>query len=691
MPKWLQVINKAAEKVTELRIYDQIGEDWFGNPGIEADAFAAELDAIPKDHEIIVAINSPGGNVWDGLAIYNQLLAIRNRVTIRIDGIAASIASVIALAGKELQMPEAAMLMVHDPSAFIGGATADECRAIANKLDKHANELAAVYSRKTKRPTEQMRLLMRAVTYMNGHEAKAMGFADTVTEPVKLAAFASHLQMLARLHEKPAIQSGDKTTDKEMKPKLIALLAKLGVKVADDATEDQLFAELQTALDKKPSAELMASIATDLTAVLTEIKAAAKKSKDAPAADDDKGTDLKAVLAKLDANEKKLEAERVRRVTGEVKAIIAERPHLEEADWLPRAIADETILATMRKIPVLPAGLEPIRAGASDLGNSVIENYRKMKPGKEREQFRISNHTELVALNDRCPRPGMQPRAANTLASALVTDYLSDALVVVVWNRLSSLRAYSRDFGVDPLKPRATVQVRKATTGSAAQTNPTNFETGDSTLAAIAVAVSQISKSFQITNDERNKGHQLAHLAQINALLFADAISDIVTALMIAANYGTATTIGAASAFSTSGLPAIFALAKNYLQRNLILDGDYIARLIPADKTKFDVNVGGPFSTFDGLYMNNKWTGGVANLVGFVCDPRAIAVASGLPNSGPPGEYIAQGTTTSDDLGLTVQTNEWFSRGGRVNWASFDVMFGAAVGDGTAAENLVSA
>jgi ATP-dependent Clp protease, protease subunit len=681
MPKWLQIINKAAEKVTQLLIYDQIGKDWFSNDGVSAKEFAETLKEVPKDHEIEVFINSPGGNVWDGLAIYHQLQARKDKVTVRVDGIAASIASVIALAGKELQMPANSMLMVHQASGIVIG-TAEDMSAMSEKLKQHDQLIADIYAKKTGKSREKMMALMEAETFMNGTEAKQLGFADVVTDEVKLAASLS--RVIGQLRRtKPAIQSGDKTTDKNMKAKLIALLAKLGVKVADDATEEQLFADLQTALDKKPSAEIMASIAADVSAVLAEAKAAAAQAKQQAA-----HPDFAAVQAKLDAMEKKAEAERVRRITGDVKALLAERTYLDDKTVLPRAIADEKYVEEVRAMPIIAAGLEPIRAGAIDRGNSFIEDYRKMKPGKERNDFRVANHEQLVQANHRY---SLQPRAANTIASALLPDYLADALVVVVWNRLAALRAHSRDFGVNPLAPKATVQVRKATTGSAAQTNPTNFETGDSTLAAIAVTVNQISKSFQITNQERNSGHRLSHLAQINALLFADAISDVVTALMIAANFGAATVIGAAAAFSTSGLPAIFALAKNYMIRNLILDGDYIARLIPADKFKFDVNFGGAFSAFDGLFMNNKWTGGVANLVGFVCDPRAIAVASGLPESGPPGEFISQGSAVSDDLGLTVQTNEWFSRGGRVNWASFDVMFGAAVGDGTAAENLVSA
>src|SRR3954467_6739949 len=94
---WFTIKNEASKDAAEILIYDQIGKDWWSDEGVSAKEFANGLKAIPLDREINVHINSPGGNVWDGLAIFNQLKARQSKVVITIDGLAASIASVIAL------------------------------------------------------------------------------------------------------------------------------------------------------------------------------------------------------------------------------------------------------------------------------------------------------------------------------------------------------------------------------------------------------------------------------------------------------------------------------------------------------------------------------------------------------------------------------------------------------------------
>ena len=239
------------------------------------------------------------------------------------------------------------------------------------------------------------------------------------------------------------------------------------------------------------------------------------------------------------------------------------------------------------------------------------------------------------------------------------------------------------------MAPLATVQVRKATAGATTQTNATNFESGDSTLDNIPVTINQYSQSFHITNAEMNSGHSLANLAQINAQTFVNSISDVYTALMVAANFGAATTIGAAANFDSADLPPILALAKNYRSKNLLLDGGHLAYLLPTDKFQFALGEAGAYG-FDLIAEQNRWTNGVANIAGFICSPDAIAVASGLPVELPSGEFL-QMSTISLPIGLTVQSCVWFSRAGRVHWASYDVMFGAGPGDTTQAENLVTA
>ena len=125
LPKWLKIRNAAPETSgpVELLIYGQIGVDWLDRSGVEAEAFVEALRGVPASREIIVGLHSPGGCVWDGLAIYNHLKSRQARVTIRIDGIAASIASVIAMAGSRIVMAPSSRLMVHNPLAMsVGGS-----------------------------------------------------------------------------------------------------------------------------------------------------------------------------------------------------------------------------------------------------------------------------------------------------------------------------------------------------------------------------------------------------------------------------------------------------------------------------------------------------------------------------------------------------------------------------------------
>ena len=113
---WLSYQPRAsAMEPATIQIFDQIGEDWFGGSGVSAKAFSQTLQDIGQG-PLVVEINSPGGNVWDGLSIYNMLRGRQAPVTTRVVGIAASIASIIALAGDTVEMAEASLFMIHDPS-----------------------------------------------------------------------------------------------------------------------------------------------------------------------------------------------------------------------------------------------------------------------------------------------------------------------------------------------------------------------------------------------------------------------------------------------------------------------------------------------------------------------------------------------------------------------------------------------
>jgi ATP-dependent Clp endopeptidase proteolytic subunit ClpP len=178
--RWYQF--RAQDRGAEIVIYVEIGA--FGLP---AKAFLDELKALGPVAELTVRINSPGGSVFDGVAIYNALKRHDARVTVWVDGIAASIASMIAMAGDDVVMPENAMLVLHDPSGLVAGTAAD-MRAMADALDRMKAGMVAAYRDKSGRDDAEIEALMAAETWLSAAEAVDLGLADRVEASVRMAA-----------------------------------------------------------------------------------------------------------------------------------------------------------------------------------------------------------------------------------------------------------------------------------------------------------------------------------------------------------------------------------------------------------------------------------------------------------------------------------------------------------------------
>jgi ATP-dependent Clp endopeptidase proteolytic subunit ClpP len=180
MKSWYTI--RARTSGTEVLIYDEIGAY-----GITAKSFLAELGALPDDAAIDLRLNSPGGSVFDAVAIYNALKRHTGEITVWIDGIAASAASYIAMAGDTIVMPENAFLMIHDPSGLVMG-TAEDMRSTAEALDKVKGSLIQGYAAKSGKPDEEIATLMAAETWLDAKDALDLRFIDRIAEPVKLAA-----------------------------------------------------------------------------------------------------------------------------------------------------------------------------------------------------------------------------------------------------------------------------------------------------------------------------------------------------------------------------------------------------------------------------------------------------------------------------------------------------------------------
>jgi ATP-dependent Clp endopeptidase proteolytic subunit ClpP len=175
MQKWYEIkAQSQPDKPTEVLIYDEIG-GW----GITAAQFVRDVKALGNG-PINVRINSPGGSVFDGLAIYHYLSS-RPDVTVTVDGIAASIASIIAMAGSKRVMPASAYLMIHNPwTGAIGEAK--DLREQADLLDKLGETLAGIYAKVTQKSKEVIRAMMDAETWIDGTMALSDGFMTDLTD-----------------------------------------------------------------------------------------------------------------------------------------------------------------------------------------------------------------------------------------------------------------------------------------------------------------------------------------------------------------------------------------------------------------------------------------------------------------------------------------------------------------------------
>jgi len=206
--QWYE-IKAETGSAADIWIYEEIGENFWGE-GLTAKQFVTDLAALSVDH-IALHINSPGGNVFDGQAIYNALQRHPARVTSHVEGLAASIASVVALAGDTVEMAENALFMIHDPYGMAMGTAAD-MRQMAEVLDKVRGTILGVYERKSGGDPEAILEAMAAETWYTAAEARAAGYADSVAAPVKAAALTRFdFNSLGYRHVPDALAHADRT------------------------------------------------------------------------------------------------------------------------------------------------------------------------------------------------------------------------------------------------------------------------------------------------------------------------------------------------------------------------------------------------------------------------------------------------------------------------------------------------
>ena len=178
--KWYNIQNKAGE-TADIYIFDEIG-----TYGVTAQDFISEIKGL-KDMPIDLRINSLGGDVFDGMAMYNVIKRREAKTTVYIEGIAASIATIIALGADEVIMAENSLFMIHNAWGGTSGEAKD-MRKTAETLDKITSELTDIYVKKTGLSYDALAEMMDEESWLNAQEAFDLGFIDTISDSIKVAA-----------------------------------------------------------------------------------------------------------------------------------------------------------------------------------------------------------------------------------------------------------------------------------------------------------------------------------------------------------------------------------------------------------------------------------------------------------------------------------------------------------------------
>lgn len=293
---WYSIKASAnANEPVEINIYDEIGF-W----GVTAKSFLDEMN-VAKGRPITLRINSPGGDVFDGMAIYNRLKSHSHDVIVHIDGLAASMASVIAMAGKTVNIAEGAMLMLHNPSSSWTGGESKDLRKTADMLDKVKEATVTAYVRKTQMDATEISALMDEETWLTAAEAKEKGFVDFVTNGLKAVALARPFDT-AKFRNLPAqFKNQNQHTMFKLTASVAALLATAsGLTITENTSEADVTAAINSLAGKL-------NTANDTVKLLTKERDDLKNQFDVLTTSVD---DIKAKLATADGQVTSLTKER---------------------------------------------------------------------------------------------------------------------------------------------------------------------------------------------------------------------------------------------------------------------------------------------------------------------------------------------------------------------------------------------
>lgn len=224
----------------ELWLYGEISETtWFGDE-VTPQTFTEDMKAIGDVKDLDVYIFSPGGDVFAGFAIYSILNRFEGNITVHVDGLAASIATVIAMAGDKIIIPENASFMIHNAWTIAGG-NKNDLREMADQLEMIDGQIADIYAARTGKDRDEIVSLMDAETWMTGAEAVENGFADELIENKKIAAKVN-IALLGKYKAAPDVSNLFADVEEENSEPLADIDSEINIE--EEATEPQISAAI---------------------------------------------------------------------------------------------------------------------------------------------------------------------------------------------------------------------------------------------------------------------------------------------------------------------------------------------------------------------------------------------------------------------------------------------------------------
>lgn len=386
---WFEISNSAdleprneGGRVARVDITGPIG-GW----DVSGSEFLRELKALGNDVDTIdLRIHSPGGSVLDGWAIANGIKNHPAHVVARVEGLAASMGSVVLMSADEIEVPQNAYVMIHNVS---GGAfgEADELESMAALMRKLQDDVTDFYANATGKDRQEIAEMMAAETWMNGEDAVEHGFATRVLEPVKAAACADLETLVSKFENVPEavleLQAEEPALEEDQVEEVEAL-EEDQVQESDDQGEAEIEAD-QEEIEK----ELQDEVARAELSTWGRILAALSGDK---SAENDEGSSAKAALQRAEKLEAELSGrvDELEKIQDELEILRAENKELESC-----ALTVESRLIEcgfdFAEASDLPA------PNANKIGN-VLETYLAMQPGQERREFFAKNRKEIERL-----------------------------------------------------------------------------------------------------------------------------------------------------------------------------------------------------------------------------------------------------------------------------------------------------